>query len=269
MDLEGECHDADLEYGDRLVFTWNSDIDGILGKGDTLFDVKLGIGVHEIELTVRDRDGEGSSTTIIVTVEKPTQPPDGEDGTDGLDGGDGGNASNKEGDDDGALSGNLTLLAIILIVAIAVIVAIYIQRKKRVTPAELVSTGDETSLPEKKGTIVDIDVDMVDANGAVIAPVSGLAEGEGIIPDDRQLTKGEAPEGEEEGEGESSEDKQMVEGKDEVEDVDEGGESEDIKEDVGGEETGDEIIEEAEDLDEEIVDSDNLDVIEASTGEGA
>jgi hypothetical protein len=73
LDLEGECSDPDLPYGDELTFAWSSNIAGKLGTGKLQKDVILPVGKHLITLAVTDKKGESSLATVNVTVlEKST-----------------------------------------------------------------------------------------------------------------------------------------------------------------------------------------------------
>jgi len=68
LNFEGICNDPDLIYGDKLTFTWSSDIMGELGKSSNLMNYKLTPGKHLITLEVSDSEGSSTNTTIIITV---------------------------------------------------------------------------------------------------------------------------------------------------------------------------------------------------------
>ncbi len=71
LDFEASCKDPDIIYGDRLTYTWRSNIDGLLGSGYLLTDVNLSAGEHTINLTVIDQENEEISATINVIVKEP------------------------------------------------------------------------------------------------------------------------------------------------------------------------------------------------------
>ncbi|MCK5559552.1 MAG: fibronectin type III domain-containing protein, partial [Thermoplasmata archaeon] len=48
IDLEAVCDDPDLIYGDKLTYTWSSDLTGLIGKGKVREGVVLSAGHHLI-----------------------------------------------------------------------------------------------------------------------------------------------------------------------------------------------------------------------------
>jgi len=68
LDFKGTCDDPDLLYGDELTFIWSSDIDGELGTGRNLSNIKLSVGEHNITLEVLDNASENTSITITIIV---------------------------------------------------------------------------------------------------------------------------------------------------------------------------------------------------------
>ncbi|MCK5560652.1 MAG: hypothetical protein KAJ51_08670, partial [Thermoplasmata archaeon] len=68
LDFEAFCTDPDIPYGDILIYTWTSDISGVLGTGDSLSDIELPRGKHKITLTVSDEKDERTTAAIIVKV---------------------------------------------------------------------------------------------------------------------------------------------------------------------------------------------------------
>jgi hypothetical protein len=75
LNFTGTCSDPDLLYVDELTFNWHSDLQGVLGTGDTLIDVDLDVGTHQITLNVSDKAGSYSIANInIVILELPTEP---------------------------------------------------------------------------------------------------------------------------------------------------------------------------------------------------
>lgn len=61
------AEDPDLGYGDRLIYTWTSNISGEIGIGESI-NISLPVGIHNITLTVRDSEGLGSSFSMEVVI---------------------------------------------------------------------------------------------------------------------------------------------------------------------------------------------------------
>jgi hypothetical protein len=84
ISFEGICDDPDIQYGQMLNYTWESNISGILGFGSSLTVRILEPGLHRITLTVSDPD---FSKTVSVDVDikpledvtPPPPPPDDDD----------------------------------------------------------------------------------------------------------------------------------------------------------------------------------------------
>jgi parallel beta-helix repeat protein len=71
IDLQGQCTDPDVPFGDVLVFTWRSSISDELGVGDNLTGVMLPPGEHIITLEVSDRLGEKTKASVkLLVIEK-------------------------------------------------------------------------------------------------------------------------------------------------------------------------------------------------------
>lgn len=68
--LTANSSDPDLPWGDRLTFTWRSDIQGDLGTGSSL-EVDLIEGSHIITVEVTDASGESRSSSIIIDIIEP------------------------------------------------------------------------------------------------------------------------------------------------------------------------------------------------------
>jgi len=64
----GEGEDPDLPFGDKLSFSWSSNIDGSLGEDPNLEVYYLSPGEHKITLNVTDIGGLSDEATITVTV---------------------------------------------------------------------------------------------------------------------------------------------------------------------------------------------------------
>ena len=125
LDLEGECSDPDLPYGDELTFVWSSNIAGKLGTGKLQKDVILPVGKHLITLAVTDKKGESSLATINVTVlEKST---------------------------DQISDINVSIIAGVIIVIIVVMVLLFLMLQKRRKQKE---SAEEQELPAIQPTQV-------------------------------------------------------------------------------------------------------------------
>jgi fibronectin type 3 domain-containing protein len=107
----GECFDPDINYGDKLTFSWYSSINGTLGQGKTLRDIHLGVGEHLITLEVTDSSGETSQDAITVTVLE------------------GAVSEDPEEDNTGLIIGSIGVIIIVLII----ILFLFLQFKKKKT----------------------------------------------------------------------------------------------------------------------------------------
>jgi parallel beta-helix repeat protein len=66
--FQGYCKDSDIIYGDILTYTWRSSKMDIIGTGINLTTSDLTPGTHIISLTVTDKKGDYSTSTINVKV---------------------------------------------------------------------------------------------------------------------------------------------------------------------------------------------------------
>ncbi len=64
----GSCDDVDIIYGDKLNYTWFSNISGILGFSAQLSNITFQLGVHKITLLVSDLENASNSTNITIIV---------------------------------------------------------------------------------------------------------------------------------------------------------------------------------------------------------
>jgi parallel beta-helix repeat protein len=113
VNFMGQCHDPDVPYGDFLTFKWSSDLDGMLGIGENLSDIKLSKGIHMITLEVSDSAQSKATTSINIMIT--------EEITDG-----------KKNRDSGlGLGSNFLLFLIIIIIIVIVLVAVFFGLKKR------------------------------------------------------------------------------------------------------------------------------------------
>jgi hypothetical protein len=69
--LSAKCDDPDIQYGQKLNFSWSSSIEGLLGYGNTLTLALKEPGEHIIHLKVTD--GEYQKTTFITLTIKPQE----------------------------------------------------------------------------------------------------------------------------------------------------------------------------------------------------
>jgi len=75
--FEAACSDPDIIYGDILTYTWTSNISGEVGKGETIEDINLTLGMHLITVNVTDQAGEFSVAAVRVKInELPLQDED-------------------------------------------------------------------------------------------------------------------------------------------------------------------------------------------------
>ncbi len=70
------CDDPDIQYGQMLEYSWSSSIAGVMGSGASISVVLHEVGVHEITLTVSDRE-YSKTTSIEVIVGEPDGDEDG------------------------------------------------------------------------------------------------------------------------------------------------------------------------------------------------
>ncbi|MCK5562034.1 MAG: right-handed parallel beta-helix repeat-containing protein, partial [Thermoplasmata archaeon] len=68
VNFSGSCVDPDVEFGDKLIYKWSSDITGDLGKSTNLTNILLELGEHEIRFDVWDSANQTSRTSIKITV---------------------------------------------------------------------------------------------------------------------------------------------------------------------------------------------------------
>jgi hypothetical protein len=67
LNFTGECNDSDLPE-DELSYKWTSSLQGDFGSEDTLVDIILVSGTHQITLIVTDRLNESASVNVTVKV---------------------------------------------------------------------------------------------------------------------------------------------------------------------------------------------------------
>ena len=68
IDFIGFCTDVDEIYGDKLTYTWISNISGIIGIGDSIYNHILSVGYHNITLIVSDLKNASNSKSIDIYV---------------------------------------------------------------------------------------------------------------------------------------------------------------------------------------------------------
>jgi hypothetical protein len=124
--LVGMCDDPDIQWGQVLNYTWESNISGILGYGSSLTVRILEPGIHRITLTVRDPD---FAKTVTVDVEiKPRE--------------DEGPPITPNGDDEPS-NINWALWAGLIAVLVIVGAVFYVLTTKRRTEAEEAADEEE------------------------------------------------------------------------------------------------------------------------------
>jgi hypothetical protein len=78
LSFSGYSSDPDIPYGDYLLYKWESNITGTLGEAQNLTGVLLPAGKHRISLWAVDASGATKISSINITVEKASQPVDGD-----------------------------------------------------------------------------------------------------------------------------------------------------------------------------------------------
>jgi parallel beta-helix repeat protein len=68
INFNGHCFDVDTVYGDRINYSWTSNISGNLGYGSKLINITLQSGIHKIILWVKDMMNETSQMNIIIEI---------------------------------------------------------------------------------------------------------------------------------------------------------------------------------------------------------
>jgi hypothetical protein len=123
LNFEGACEDADLNYGDELTFKWSSNITGELGEGETLSDIVLELGVHQITLEVSDTEGAVSMAIITVSV-LPISKPDKNDTIDNKD------TQPEEVTEDNISIIIMGIIDVILVIIFAILLFMFLKKEK-------------------------------------------------------------------------------------------------------------------------------------------
>ncbi len=147
IDFEGICDDPDLVYGDKLTFTWSSNLSGVIGIKNTLTGIYLPPGSHLITLVVSDKQNLTSQTTINITVM-------GEIITDKNDTEDGSSKSPKDGDKTAIIVASIIMILIIIIIIIWFIVI-----KKKLFKIGVKKSELEEPKKEKELAMIEKDID--------------------------------------------------------------------------------------------------------------
>jgi hypothetical protein len=135
IDLEAVCDDRDLIYGDKLTYTWSSDLTGLIGKGKVREGVVLSAGHHLITLNVTDTGGASSIATLNITVQKKTT---------------------ADSDLNYGLIGGLIIIVIVIII---LILMLFIRKRKRSAEAEVDAQDlslEEAQAPQPQPTPMQI-----------------------------------------------------------------------------------------------------------------
>ena len=82
--------DDDLLHGDKLIYEWSSDIEGVLGYGPEINITFKKAGLHTVTLIVRDAQNGLSQSVIVVNVTEEATPGDGKSSDETQDTGSGG-----------------------------------------------------------------------------------------------------------------------------------------------------------------------------------
>jgi uncharacterized membrane protein len=123
--LIATCTDPDTQYGQRLNFSWSSNMSGPLGYGPSLNVALTDVGTHVITLTVTDGEFEKMTTvTVDITAKEVVEPP----------------PTNGDGDGDEPTNYGLILGIIVVLVIIGVV---YIVARTRKTTDEGEAADEE------------------------------------------------------------------------------------------------------------------------------
>jgi parallel beta-helix repeat protein len=68
INFSGICDDVDIIYGDKLTYTWSSNITGTIGNGENLTDILLPPGYHQITFEVVDIVGETTKDIVNISI---------------------------------------------------------------------------------------------------------------------------------------------------------------------------------------------------------
>ena len=71
--FEGFGYDLDDGVLPSDKHIWSSDLDGDIGVGHEFSSAVLSAGVHTIELSVTDSDGNAAATSVVLTVDEPSK----------------------------------------------------------------------------------------------------------------------------------------------------------------------------------------------------
>ena len=113
IEFVGEAKDPDTLHGQVLIFTWYSNITGDIGRGSTLTNVTLPVGIHKITFTVDDGEYQRNRSITIRVVKKPAGGISGESETPG----------ETEGPPSESRGGKNYLYIIIILAALIVVAA--------------------------------------------------------------------------------------------------------------------------------------------------
>jgi hypothetical protein len=63
----GNASDVDLLYGDKLYYTWYSNISGNINTGQDI-NLSLSAGIHTVTLSVRDKSSSWTNTSLVIKI---------------------------------------------------------------------------------------------------------------------------------------------------------------------------------------------------------
>jgi len=116
--------DVDIPYGDELTFSWQSNISGEIGEGQSI-NLSLPAGNHLITLTVTDFEGLSSQATMEIEILPKAVP--GDDDTDDT------TDDDTDGPEEKGMKTSTILIivgAIVLILAVILVIVFFLLRKK-------------------------------------------------------------------------------------------------------------------------------------------
>lgn len=110
--------DADFPYGDKVTFSWSSNVSGALGAGEEIF-VDLSVGLHEITVLVEDSHSlvtEGTFQLEILPVEEIVERSE--------------SSESSSGKGSGAVIAVVAVVIVLIVIGAAVGAFIFTRKKK-------------------------------------------------------------------------------------------------------------------------------------------
>ena len=116
------CSDPDEIHGDKLNYTWVSNITGAIGYGSSFKTTIPYGGAHKITVNVRDSSDENSSASVTITVVGPAKPPPRPERYV--------NETSKEPSESG-LKGITVAISVVIIILVVLVIVFVIVRKRK------------------------------------------------------------------------------------------------------------------------------------------